>query len=72
MPKEPPGFELVSQLGEEDLLAPNGRYVVGSLAVYAGRASPSIAPHPMPRLHEDSRVVDQIPEIVKPMTRIVS
>jgi hypothetical protein len=58
---ELPSLELISQLGQKSLLPPDGRDVVGDLTIYASCASPSIAPHPVPGLHQHSRVIDQVP-----------
>jgi len=68
---EAPGFELCSQLGEEDLLAPNGRHVVGGLTVHPGRASPSVAPHPTPADKQERRVTDEVVEVVEPTSGVV-
>src|ERR1019366_2740478 len=54
---ETPGLELISQLGEEGLLAPDDGHVEDRFAIYARRTSPSIALHPVPGVSQDSRVI---------------
>ena len=39
---EPPGLEIISQLGEEGLLAPDDRDVVGGLAVHPAERAPRL------------------------------
>jgi hypothetical protein len=68
---EAPSLELCSQLGEEDLLTPNGRHVVGGLPVHPGRASPSVASHPTPANNKERRVTDEVVEVVEPTSGVV-
>jgi hypothetical protein len=68
---EPPCLEFVSQPGEEDLLALHGRDVGGGRPVHPGRAGPSVAPHPLPGHRQDSRVIDQVVEVVEATFRIL-
>ena len=43
--------------------------VIGGLAVHPGRTSPSVAPHPLPGVHKNSGVVDEVVEVVEPTIR---
>jgi hypothetical protein len=45
---KPPGLQVGPELGEERLLAPHGRDVVGRLAIYPGRAGALVALDPAP------------------------
>src|SRR5450759_3430126 len=68
---EPPSLEIISQLGEEGLLAPDDGHVEDRFAIYARRTSTSIAPHPVPGISQDIGVINQIPQVVEPTIRIV-
>ena len=45
--------------------------VAGSRAVHAGRPGTLVAPHPIPRHHQERGVVDEVEQIIEPAIRIV-
>jgi hypothetical protein len=68
---EHPSLQIGPELGEEHVLAPHGGDVIRRLAIHSRRAGPPVAPDPTPRLSEDSRVADEVVEVVEPTIGVV-
>ena len=68
---EAPGTQLLAELAQEPLDAQPAFDVIGVLPIHAGRARPSVGPHPLPRHHQRGRVTDEVVEVVEPPLPIV-
>jgi hypothetical protein len=66
-----PGLQVGSELGEERLLAPHGRDVVGRLAIYPGRAGALVALDPAPPNQQERRITDEVVEVAEPTCLLV-
>jgi hypothetical protein len=67
---QPPGLQVGSELGEERLLAPQGRDVVGRLAIHPGRAGALVALDPTPPNQQQRRITEEVVEVAEP-TRLL-
>ena len=68
---EAPGAQLLAELAQEPLDTEPAFDVIGVLPIHAGRARPSIGPHPPPRHHQRGRVTDEVVEVAEPPLLIV-
>ena len=68
---KPPGLQVGPELGEERLLAPHGRDVVGRLAIYPGRAGALVALDPTPPNQQERRITDEVVEVTEPTCLLV-
>ena len=59
------GLQIGPQLGEEGLLAAHHADVAGGRPVHSGGARPLVAPHPVPCHPQESRVGDEVEQIIK-------
>ena len=66
-----PGLQVGPELGEEHLLAPHGRDVVGRLAIYPGRAGALVALDPAPPNQQERRITDEVVEVAEPTCLLV-
>ena len=66
-----PGAQLLAELAQEPLNTQPAFDVIGVLPIHAGRARPSIGPHPLPRHHQRGRVTDYVVEVEEPPVLIV-
>jgi len=68
---KPPRLQVGPELGEERLLAPHGRDVVGRLAIYPGRAGALVALDPAPPNQQERRITDEVVEVAEPTCLLV-
>ncbi len=66
---EPPGLEIVSQLGEE--LPPAGEDGAGRHSIHACRPCPSVPPYPIPRNGEEGGIGDEVEQVIEPTSWVV-
>jgi hypothetical protein len=66
---EPAGFEIVSQPTQKRLLPDHDG--ARCHPIDAGRACPSIAPHPIPRHGEEGGIGDEVEQVTEPTIRAV-
>jgi len=65
---EPPGLQIFPQSGQHALSTRADRG--GNHPVDPGRACALVAPHPVPRHHEERRVIDEVGQIIEATARI--
>jgi len=68
---KPPGLQVGPELGEERLLAPHRRDVVGRLAIHPGRAGALVALDPAPPNQQERRITDEVVEVAEPTRLLV-